>query len=448
MPRRYLPTIILTLIGLAVAAMWVPREQAAVAEHLAGFPDADPTAHQLRPVVLAVLCFLPALGGLLYGLAGTMARYVARQFLGLLGLCFVALLVIWLLIDFQDNLNEFQKSAQPFRMMGELYAAQFPEIFITLIPYALLLSLLFCLGRLSASREIIAMIQTGRGLARVTTPFLVTGLLATLFSMGLNYQWAPASTATEQRVMNSINGQDASLTKPFIFRNPRVRRTWMVQSFPPDFSKGAPLRNVRVVQENDDASLKSMLTANEAVWDGSAKTWTFSGAVLRHLNGSEAPRFDHDLPEPYVVSGWRETPAEIVQPGLPAYQLGIPDLVGWLKGGSRGDRARDTHRTQWHHRFSQPFNCLIMVLLATPLGVVFSRRGTSSGVALAIFLSAGLLFATTIFLTLGDSGHLPPVLAAWLPNIIFGMLAIILFRRRLAGRPIYQTIRRILPSES
>ncbi|MBB5351889.1 LPS export ABC transporter permease LptG [Haloferula luteola] len=448
MSRRFLPCLILLIAGIALAAVLVPQEQAAVTTHLASFPDADATFQQLRPWVLAGLCLVPALGGLFYGLGGTLARYVTRQFLVLLGLAFSALLMIWLLIDFQDNLSELRSSQNVGLTMLRLYSARLPEVFTILIPYALLLSLLFCLGKLSTSREIIAMIQTGRGLARVTTPFLLTGLLATLFCMGLDFQWAPASVAREKQILDSARGLSESAADYVLFRNPRKPRIWMVRSFPANFTQGAPLVGVRVVQENPDGSLQSSLVADTAAWDPVRKQWRFSGAVMRKIEAGQPPKFVHDLPDPYIVSDWRETPAEIIQPGLPAHQLGVPALAGWLKSKSHVSPARATHRTQWHHRFAQPFNCLIMVLLATPLGVVFSRRGASGGVALAVFLSAGLMFATTISLTLGDSGHLPPFVAAWLPNVLFGLLAIFLFQRRLAGRPIYQTLRRLIPNES
>src|SRR5690606_10639587 len=96
------------------------------------------------------------------------------------------------------------------------------------------------------------------------------------------------------------------------------------------------------------------------------------------------PVFERNLPDPLVIRGWSETPAQIIRPGTPASQLGIPDLADWLRDHSQTIvRQRATYQTQWHSRWAQPFGCFIVVLLATPLGVVFTRRGTSSGIALA-----------------------------------------------------------------
>lgn len=447
--RRFLIPFLLALLGLALASRLVPAEQAAVAEKVASFPDVDVWSQQMRPAILAFLCFIPAIGALLYSLSGILTRYVTRQFLSLLAICFVGLTLIWLLIDFQDNFQELKDSKHLARTAAHLYAARFPEIVITLLPYSLLLSLLFCLTRLSSSREIIAMIQTGRGLTRLTTPFLITGLLAAALCAGLNYQWAPQSNAAEKRILDSARGLRETAAEFVQFRNPRARRLWMVGAFPPDYQKGAPLQRIRVIRENDERKLSSILVAESASWAPATGAWSFHNATLREFEPDMPPLYKPDLPNPYIVKTWRETPAEIIQTGLPADQLGIPDLNSWLNTHPPGSHEiRRIHLTQWHHRWALPFNCLVVILLATPLGIVFSRRGASGGVAVAVFLCAGLLFFTTISLSLGDAGHLPPMLAAWLPNILFGLLAFFLFRRRLAGRPIYQAIRRLVPNES
>ncbi|MGB6222326.1 LptF/LptG family permease [Haloferula sp.] len=445
--RRFLIPILLSVAGLLLALKIVPGEQLEVATRLREFPDADALAHQFRPVVMTLLCFIPAIGGLFYAFGSILARYVTRQFLSLLAIGFAALATVWLLMDFQDNLDELKQSQNIASTAVQLYTARFPEIVVTLLPYALLLSLLFCLGRLSASREIVAMTQTGRGIARLTAPFFITGLLAAAFCAGLNYQWAPRATAAEKVILDTARGFDEVAAEVVKFRNPRARRLWMVGSFPPDYQKGAPLQQVRVIRENEDSSLKSILVAKSASWNPQNGEWSFFDATLRKLRDGEPPEFVQDLPNPYIIKTWRETPAEIIQPGLPASQLGVPSLISWLKSHPQGSHERrETYLTQWHHRWAQPFNCLVVVMLATPLGVVFSRRGTTGGVAVTVFLCVGMLFFTSISLSLGDAGYFPPMLAAWLPNLAFGGLAIFLFQRRLSGRPIYQTLRRMTPN--
>src|SRR6056297_3067451 len=103
---RFLPAVVFAAGGAALAAWLVPQEQAAVAQHLIGFPRADPGTHNLRPVVLAILCFLPAVGALIYACAGILDRYLTRHVLTSIGICYLSLVLIWLLLDLNDNLSD------------------------------------------------------------------------------------------------------------------------------------------------------------------------------------------------------------------------------------------------------------------------------------------------------------------------------------------------------
>jgi lipopolysaccharide export LptBFGC system permease protein LptF len=88
--------------------------------------------------------------------------------------------------------------------------------------------------------------------------------------------------------------------------------------------------------------------------------------------------------------------------------------------------------------------CLVTVLLAVPLSIHFSRRGGGSGIFLAVVLSVMMLFISTITLALGESGSLIPLLAAWLPNIIFAGIGLYLYYKRMTGRSIYQSIKNLI----
>ena len=89
---------------------------------------------------------------------------------------------------------------------------------------------------------------------------------------------------------------------------------------------------------------------------------------------------------------------------------------------------------------------LATVLLATPLGVHFARRGPADGIFLAVTLSALMLLFSNISIALGESGLIRPIVAAWLPNLVFTLLGMYLFRRRITGQPIYLVLRQLFPS--
>ena len=111
--------------------------------------------------------------------------------LGAVCICSLALLIIYVLIDLNDNIDNFQKSTNIGSFLLQYYFVILPPVFVLLIPFGLLLGLLYALGKLSSNHEIIAMLQTGRSLTRVIMPLGAVGLFFSLACLLLNYHWAP-----------------------------------------------------------------------------------------------------------------------------------------------------------------------------------------------------------------------------------------------------------------
>lgn len=444
--KRGLVPLLLLLLGGGLFFWLVPAEAKAVDSQLLGFPDSDAPAHLMRPKILGGICFLPALAGIAYASGGVLARYLARQFLAIFLICFGSLLTVWLLMDLQNNLSDLRQSNELLKTLAIFYGTRLPSILLQLLPYSLLLSLLYSLGKLSKTREIVAMIQTGRSLPRICLPLILAGILGTLLCAGLNYHWAPVSDGASEEILQKAKGASVMAASNVLYRNAPQHRLWMVGTFPKDYERGNPLLKVEVTTTRPDGSLKSRLSAAQASWNPVDRTWTFERATLGQFEPDTPPDFK-EFDQPLVHSGWPETPWQLIKPGLSAPYLGIPDLNGWLlsNAGNEISVSPAPYLTQWHYRWAQPFVCLVTVLLAAPLGIHFSRRGSTGGVAMAVALSAALLFLTTVALSLGEASFLSPVMAAWSPNLIFALLGIFLFQRRMAGRPIYQSLRRLFP---
>jgi len=438
--------LILTLaaLGAGLGGLLLPIEWRAVDQQLVGFPDSDVQAHQARPLVLALLCGLPALCGLAYALGGTLDRYISRLFLGVFSICLCALFLIWLLIDLTDNISHFRNAHHILLTLATFYAARMPPILLLLLPFSLLIALLHTLGKLSTNREIIAMIQSGRGVLRITVPLIVIGTMCALLSLCLNYHWAPTAEGRQDEILAEASDKPATKAAHVLYHNPENHRLWMIGSFPSDYQNGSPLLDVEVTTTDDHHTLVSRLFATHAVWDRIQHLWTFQNPVIGHYQPGQPPVFDTQT-GPLVLNSWSETPWQLIKPGLSASYLGIPDLNGWLQANSRHLPFADPapYLTQWHYRWALPFSCLVNVLLATPLAIHFSRRGPGAGIFVAIVLSALMLFISNVSLAFGAAGTLHPALAAWLPNLAFTLLAIELFRRRLTVRPIHHSLRQI-----
>jgi LPS export ABC transporter permease LptG len=438
--------IALGALGAGLSAVWVPAEIRAVNEHLVGFPDSDATAQLRRPLVVGVLCFLPAVAAAAYSMGGIIDRYIVRQFLSIFCICFSALLSIWLLLDLSDNVGDFRDAENFLQTLVIFYVKRLPAVLMLLLPYGLLLSVLYSLGKLSGNREILAIIQSGRGIFRLTLPLIMIGLFFTLFSLGINYHWAPLAEGEKDRILDEATGRTVNEASHVVYRNPAYGRMWVIGAFPANYENGVPLVDVEVTTTDADHRLVSRLSASYAKWDRETRRWTFQNAVTGTFTPGLPAQYEQHQ-GPLHIDTWPETPLQLIKPGLSAAHLGIPDLNTWLEVNRKfpSSASAAPYLTQWHFRWALPFSCLVTVLLATPLAIHFSRRGPGGGVFLAVVLSALMLLFSSIILAFGEAGLMHPMAAAWLPNLAFMLLAAYLYHRRISGRPIYQSLRRLIP---
>lgn len=446
--NKFTLPFILLILGSVAAWYLVPNERAAVHEQLIGYPNSDKIAHGLRVYLLAFLCFLPFLCSVIYRCLDTLDQYVVSIFLTCFFICFGALFFIMLLEDFQDNLSDFKQSSEGGSLMLRHYIIKMPALIVFILPYSLMLSLLWALGKMSRTQEIVSIIQTGRGVFRMVRPLVGIGVICTLICLIFNYYWAPHADRQEQHILNEAKGRNPTAATDVAFQNGDNSRHWLVGEFPLNFSKGAPLKYVEITTLDENNKATSKIIAEEVTWSLEERKWTIIKPVTYHLeddSGNEITLITKS--QSSITTDWPETPHQIIKPGLKAPLLGVPGLMSWCKNHVDNPLSdKRSYMTHLNYRYAQPFICLITILLAAPLGIVFNRRGVGGGVAVAIFLCAGMIFCSTVFPTLGESGLLPPLLAAWATNILFTLVALYLFHRRMTGQPIYQTIKNLIPS--
>lgn len=432
-------TGVMLLLGVWLCWWRLPIEQEQVREHLRGFPDADRFMHGLRPYVLSIVFFLPFFACLLYYSSGIMARWLTREFLQALLLCYGGILLIYFLIDFSTNASRLGESDNLGGGAWMYYSRLAPSILSLLLPFGVLFASMYCVGRISRSREIIAAVQSGHSLWRVMSPLYLCGLLATLFYMGCNFHWAPMAEGMKSANMDVARGRTGMLMGNTVFYYAKDRRMWMVTEIPRGYDKGEPFKGVEVTSLHEDGSLASRLYAKEATWLEAERAWKFVGVELTDHHKNQAPVFVKPV-EPYVKSTWNETPAQIVKVGLDIRHLGVPDLSGMMRSDLSAQWLEmdiSRYATQWHYRFALPMTCLVYVMFAIPLSLFVTRRAHGGSIAVTIILAIHLVLFTSVALALGESGNLSPLLAAWAPVSLFAIFGFWLMKRRVEGRALW-----------
>ncbi|PQJ27771.1 LptF/LptG family permease [Rubritalea profundi] len=432
------PTILLLLGGVATYLL-CPIESAAVEQQIIGFPNSVVPAYQLRPWLLAFTFFIPFIASVIYRLSDTLDRYTIKVFLNAFAICFGALFIVMFLEDIQDNLSDFKENERMMWLMGKHYLIKLPSLLVFILPYSLMLALLWALGKMSKNQEIVAMIQTGRSVTRIVAPLVGFGFLCTLLCIIFSYHWAPYADSQEKSILEEARGIAASEARHVAYQNADDTRHWYVGAFPAEHQHGKPLKSVSISVLDEKSQVIQRIITKSASWSINKRLWELESPLVFTFKQGKEQVTKH---QGNLTFDWPETPYQIINPGLKPPFMGIPGLTSWLSN-HRDHPLSDkrSYLTHWHYRFAAPFICMITIMLAAPLGIVFNRRGVGGGVAVAIFLCAGMIFCSTVFPTLGESGHLPPVVAAWATNVLFTFVAMILFHRRMTGQPIYQTVK-------
>jgi lipopolysaccharide export system permease protein len=345
------------------------------------------------------------------------------------------MLAIWLVYDLGEHANDFQEAHLGFRPIAEFYLTQFPFIIVNQLPFSVLLGLLYVLTRMSRRNEIVSMLTAGVSVSRLLLPLILLGLLLTGALTLLNYELGPKGQRASAYMLDEIvkGKSKGARLDALVFPNRRDFRIWFVQLLD---VKNEQLQNVQVIQQDGHGVIVSKIYGRNATYDGSRKVWTFYDGKIANMD-PEGNVTTEEFFTQKQVNGWSETPWRLSSASLKGKYMTVPQLEHYLKeNGDFPETNLAEFKTQMWYRFALPWNVLVVVFVASPLSIAYSRRGALGGIAGGLFLFIGLFSSSNVFLALGQGSRIPPLVAAWTPAAFFLLLGFILLYRRSTNRPI------------
>ena len=359
-------------------------------------------------------------------------RYVLRNFLQAYSYCIAGFISIWFIFDISDNISTFLDERVSRSLIAKYYLMQAPQILVILLPVALLLALLFCLGRMSRANEVVSMLTAGVSLPRLVTPLLLVALLTTAVSTALNYALAPHAEYAHKKLLEDPNShrQQVGLLGQ-IFRNRTDNRTWFIQQFKPGENL---FTTVHIVQQDEADNIVTNYIATRALYHPETKAWELQLVKVVHYDATGNITTTATLGS-LMINDWSETPFRLSSANVRAEYLSVPELHEYLDSNSDFPvTLLAPFATHLQYRLALPWTCLVIALIATSLGVGYSRRGVLSSVAAAVIIVFAMNFVTHLFLALGEGARIPDWAAAWTPNVLFGLLGLVLLYYRATNR--------------
>jgi lipopolysaccharide export LptBFGC system permease protein LptF len=285
---------------------------------------------------------------------------------------------------------------------------------------------------MSRANEIVSMLTAGVSVPRVLRPLIVLGLLTVAASTALNYALAPHADLARKVILNNEQKtRRESQIEGQIFRNRTDDRTWFIQSF----RRGQSVfNNIQVLQQDSHDNIVTSYLAGRATFRPETKTWELENTKV--VNYDAAGNITKEEIKPALsIAHWTETPFRLSSANVRAEWLSVPELRDYLRFNSDFPATLlAPFRTHLQYRLALPWTCLVVVFIAAPLGIGFSRRGVLSSVASSIVLVFSMNFLTHLFLALGEGSRISAIIAAWFPNAVFALIGLYLLYLRATNR--------------
>lgn len=358
----------------------------------------------------------------------TIDRYLLRE----LAFPFIIALVgflIFILLNLILGLRDFMldRSIDLWTIL-KLLSYQLPFFLVLSLPVATLFAIFLALGRLSHDREIIALQASGLSLKRIVLPILLLSLFVSGFDLFLNDRMVPwANYQYQSLIRQLILRRSTPQIQDNTFFKDSAGRFFYVKRYD---RKTEELQGIMVYDMAGAEYLPELggryphvIVADAGSWDG--EVWRLQDGVIHKYDDRGHLQYEMRFATLAInVGGGLE---QLFLGSRTPQEMSLSELAQKIKVLRESGLQAEGLIVEFHSKLAIPLAGFIFALFGAPLSLIFSTRSRAAGIVLGV-LFVGLFQGSLIWTeTLGKRGIIPPALSAWLPNIIFGGLGLLLF---------------------
>ncbi len=352
----------------------------------------------------------------------TIDKYIIKKFIGTYFFAIVLIIGIVIIFDISEKIDNFVDSNASIKEIVFDYYANFVPYYMNMFsPMFVFIAVIFFTSKLASNSEIIAILAGGISFKRLMYPYLVSAFAIAAFSLVLNLFVIPHANK------GRIDFEHKYIDKRFesTGRNLHYQISPGTFMYVESFSTYNNTAYKFTLETVDGHNIKSKLSAETAKWDTTSNSWKLRNYHLREYTGStEKITTGRNMDTTLVITlddfYMREETVET----LDYFQLNNMIQTQQM----RGDQKVKFALIEKHTRFAIPFSAFILTII----GVSLSSQKRRGGIGLNIGIGIALSFSYILFLRFSQmfvhTGTLPPGIALWLPNVIFAIVAVFLYR--------------------
>jgi len=345
--------------------------------------------------------------------------YILRDFLMYLGMILSTFLMLLLVFTFFELLGDIVHNRVPLVLVGEYLLNVSPYFLYNTTPISVLIAVLVTFGLMQKANEITAMKATGISVYRVVLPVMV---IAAILAAGLFFFdqfYLPTANQRQDALRNEIKGKPAQTylrpDRKWIFG--QQSDIYYYEFFDPDQNRFGSISVFEFDPTN--FALTRRIYAARAHWSDTLQKWIFEQGWQRTFRDTAIASY-----APFEVATFQEfnePPTYFKKEVKQTSEMNYEQLNNYIHDLQQSGFDVVRLRVQLQKKFAFPPITLVMAILAVPFALTAGRRGALAGVATAIGIAIVYWVAAGLFEAMGNTSQLPPALAAWSPDLLFGL---------------------------
>lgn len=352
--------------------------------------------------------------------------YIVRRLLAAYTALIGILIVFFVVVHYSEHMDDFHdRSAPTSEVFFTYYPSLIPEIIRLVSPLALFLAAIYLTGRLAQSLQLVALQASGVSLYRIMRPYVLVGVVVTGFIFWFNGWIVPQTNRTvlafEQQYLKD---QARTVTTTDIHRQNRPGSILTVSYYD---RTGAVAHRISLQDFDDGQRMTRRVDAPRMEWVDSLSVWRLREPIVR--------TFDADGRQRRFKTASLDTtlnllPQDLARTERDVESMTISDASRYLEELRRSGIA-ELGRTMvaYYGKYAYPFANLILIFIALPIASVRRRGGQAAQIGIGLTVAFLYLALQKLTEPFGYSGELSPVATAWLPHLIFALVAIAMLLR-------------------
>jgi lipopolysaccharide export system permease protein len=351
----------------------------------------------------------------------TLDRYVGREFIRLFFLFSLAAPLLFILADWTDNIDTYTEEQVPPLDVALGYLYMLPQFVLFSIPIASLIATVFTVSNMTRHSELAAAKAGGVSFYRALMMLPIMGVLLTIGALGL----AELVPVTLRRANDLLGGHQQTFQSRSDFVYPSEDGfVFSIRQLDPDRGR---ISGLAIEREGDRGTVPDLhAVAEEATWDSTAG-WRFANGHLR-LFPNQGDELHFSFRE-MVLPGFHERPEQLLAVPRDPEEMGYAELAHFIEVLERSGGEPHDLRVEHALKLAIPAATLIIVLFGAPLANAQPRAGAAYGIGISLGITIVYLLLIRVFEAIGSTGTISPMVAAWTPNAIFTLAAIVFLLR-------------------